>query len=85
MIALLSAEHGTGFSPIAFIKRPALWPQTISKYKAMLSPSPDFGYSLAAKKISDEELAKLDLSTWIIAQSGLPPLLLSTPFRPSHE
>ena len=79
MIALLSAEHFTGFSPISFIKRPALWPQTISKYKAMLSPSPDFGYSLAAKKISDDELAELDLSSWVIAQSGLPHLRLPPP------
>eukprot|EP01052_Picozoa_sp_SAG31_P006780 SAG31_NODE_315_length_17848_cov_18.145811_10_plen_1310_part_00 len=52
------------------------WPLTISKYKARMSPSPDFGFSLAARKIKPDQLATLDLSSWHIAQSGAEPIRL---------
>lgn len=54
-----------GFSPTDFIKRPALWLETISKYKATASSAPNFAYDycLLPGKISDSVLKKLDLSS----------------------
>ena len=56
--------------PEAFVARPAIWLQTISRYRASLSPAPNFAYSLAAQRIRDEEMAGVDLSCWRIALCG---------------
>ncbi|MBD81109.1 MAG: hypothetical protein CL840_19480 [Crocinitomicaceae bacterium] len=54
-----------GFSPSDFIKRPALWLETISKYHATASSAPNFAfeYCLLPGKISDDVLKKIDLSS----------------------
>ncbi len=54
-----------GFSPTDFIKRPALWLETISKYKATASSAPNFAYDycMLSGKISDSVLKTLDLSS----------------------
>ncbi|KDO26059.1 hypothetical protein SPRG_20618 [Saprolegnia parasitica CBS 223.65] len=48
-------------SPLAFIKDPALWMRTVSKYKGTHVCAPNFGYALAARKTSKTQVAKLDL------------------------
>ena len=54
-----------GFSPLDFIQRPALWLETITKYKGTASSAPNFAYEYCLRpgKISDEELAAYDLSS----------------------
>ncbi|HEV8267162.1 MAG TPA: fatty acyl-AMP ligase [Thermoanaerobaculia bacterium] len=56
--------------PEAFIARPALWLRAISRYRAMISVAPNFGYALAKAKIKDEELEGVDLSSWLLALNG---------------
>jgi acyl-CoA synthetase (AMP-forming)/AMP-acid ligase II len=56
--------------PEAFVARPAIWLQTISRYRASVSPAPNFAYSLAAQRIRDEEMEGLDLSCWRVALCG---------------
>ncbi len=56
--------------PELFIARPALWLQTISAYRASISPAPNFAYSVAAERVRDEELEGVDLSCWRIALCG---------------
>jgi phthiocerol/phenolphthiocerol synthesis type-I polyketide synthase C len=57
-------------SPIAFLQKPLRWLQAISKYKATASGGPNFAYELCLRKIKDEDLAALDLSSWDLAYSG---------------
>jgi len=60
--------------PEVFIARPAIWLQTISRFKAVISPAPQFAYSLCTSRIKDEEMDGVDLSTWIAALNGAEPI-----------
>jgi len=60
----------TLIAPAAFLQRPALWLETISKTGAIISGGPDFAYDLCARKVPAEELAQLDLSRWEVAFLG---------------
>jgi myxalamid-type polyketide synthase MxaB len=57
-------------SPIAFLQKPLRWLQAVSKYKATASGGPNFAYELCLRKIKDEDIATLDLSSWELAYSG---------------
>jgi fatty-acyl-CoA synthase len=56
--------------PERFVARPAVWLQTISKYRATVSPAPNFAYNLCVKRVRDEEMAGVDLSCWRVALDG---------------
>jgi acyl-CoA synthetase (AMP-forming)/AMP-acid ligase II len=56
--------------PEEFIVRPALWLQAISRYRATLSPAPNFAYALCTRKVRDEEMEGVDLSCWQVAING---------------
>jgi fatty-acyl-CoA synthase len=56
--------------PELFVARPAVWLRTISRYKATVSPAPNFAYGLCVDKILDEQLNGIDLSSWRIALNG---------------
>ena len=58
------------FSPAAFLQRPALWLETISRRQATVAGGPDFAFDLCARRVRDEDRAKLDLSQWEIAFVG---------------
>jgi amino acid adenylation domain-containing protein len=61
-------------SPVAFLQRPLRWLRAISNYKATTSGGPNFAYDLCVRRISDEERAALDLSSWSIAFNGAEPV-----------
>ncbi len=60
--------------PTAFLSRPVRWLQAVSAYRGTLSPSPNFGYELCLRHVSDEELSTLDLSSWRMALNGAEPV-----------
>lgn len=62
------------FSPVAFMARPARWPEAVARYRGTHSPSPNFGLELAARKTSPQELAALDLSSWKVIINGAEPI-----------
>ncbi len=64
----------TYLSPETFIARPAIWLQTISRYRAVISPAPHFAYGLCLKKVRDEEMEGVDLSSWRLALNGAEPI-----------
>jgi acyl-CoA synthetase (AMP-forming)/AMP-acid ligase II len=73
----------TGFpvtlmSPVAFLQRPVRWLQAISQYRATCSGGPNFAYDLCVRRISDEEVDELDLSTWKVAFNGAEPIRKQT-------
>jgi acyl-CoA synthetase (AMP-forming)/AMP-acid ligase II len=69
----------TLFAPELFVARPALWLRTLSRYRATISPAPNFAYGLCLTRISDAELEGVDLSGWQTALNGaesISPLVL---------
>ncbi len=57
-------------SPLAFLARPARWLEAISRHRGTLSAAPNFAYEICANKLSDADLAGLDLSCWRMACNG---------------
>ena len=67
----------TFIPPELFLSRPAIWLQTLSRYRAPLSSAPSFSYALCAERIRDEEMAGVDLSAWIAAVNSSEPIDLN--------
>lgn len=65
-------------SPEAFLKRPARWLEAIGRYGITVSGAPDFAYRLCAQRVTDEQLAELDLSGWRTAVTAGEPVAAST-------
>ena len=65
-------------SPLSFLARPDLWLWTIHRFRATLSTSPNFGYELCARRVPDERLEGLDLSSWRCALNGAEPVNAET-------
>ena len=64
----------TYLGPETFLARPASWLQTMSKYRAVISPAPNFAYGYCASKIRDNEMEGVDLSGWRAALNGAEPI-----------
>ncbi|MGL5795069.1 MAG: AMP-binding protein, partial [Waterburya sp.] len=61
-------------SPTLFLQRPYRWLQAISQYKGTTSGAPNFAYELCVQKITAEQRATLDLSSWQVAFNGAEPI-----------
>jgi amino acid adenylation domain-containing protein len=64
--------------PTSFLQRPYRWLQTISKYQGTTSGGPNFAYELCTQKITPEQKATLDLSSWSVAFNGAEPIRYDT-------
>jgi amino acid adenylation domain-containing protein len=65
-------------SPAAFLARPYRWLQAISRYQGTTSGAPNFAYELCIDKITPEQRATLDLSSWSVAFNGAEPIRQET-------
>ncbi|MCG8585821.1 MAG: AMP-binding protein, partial [Pirellulales bacterium] len=65
-------------SPMAFLQRPLRWLQAISNYRATISGGPNFAYDLCVQKVTQDEIEKLDLSSWTLAFNGAEPVRAAT-------
>ncbi|MFM7071362.1 MAG: aminotransferase class I/II-fold pyridoxal phosphate-dependent enzyme [Planctomycetota bacterium] len=65
-------------SPMAFLQKPIHWLRGISEHKVHISGGPNFAYDLCVQKVTDAELATLDLSCWGVAFNGAEPIRPST-------
>jgi fatty-acyl-CoA synthase len=54
----------------AFVRRPGLWLDTISRRRGTISYAPTFGYDLAARRAASALQPDLDLSSWRVAGLG---------------
>lgn len=61
-------------SPLAFIGHPLSWLQAIHRHRGTISAAPNFAYELCLKRLSDEELQGVDLSSWRVACNGAEPV-----------
>ncbi|HEX8503067.1 MAG TPA: aminotransferase class III-fold pyridoxal phosphate-dependent enzyme [Pyrinomonadaceae bacterium] len=83
LISVVLASLYNGFpchlmSPVDFLKRPRVWLEAITRYKATFSGSPDFGFQLCVDRIGPEEREGLDLSHWRVAYNGSEPIRAGT-------
>ena len=65
-------------APESFLQRPMRWLQAISNYRATSSGGPNFAYDLCVRKVSPEQKASLDLSSWELAFNGAEPIRSET-------
>ncbi len=61
-------------SPLAFLRRPLRWLETIHRHRGTLSAAPNFAYELCLRTLSDADLTGLDLSSWRLAANGAEPV-----------
>jgi len=66
------------FSPAAFIQNPLMWLQLVSRYRATTSGGPNFAYEHCINRITPEQIADLDLSSWEVAFNGAEPVRAET-------
>jgi thioester reductase-like protein len=69
-----------GFSPLDFLRRPVLWLEALSRYKATYTSSPNFGfeYCLSPERVPDDLLKGLDLSSVQVFMNAAEPVRPST-------
>jgi 1-acyl-sn-glycerol-3-phosphate acyltransferase len=68
-------------SPLAFLARPARWLWAIHAHRATISPAPNFAFDLCVRRVPDEDIAGLDLSSWRPALNGSEPMSPDTMAR----
>ncbi|KAK7257863.1 hypothetical protein RIF29_32141 [Crotalaria pallida] len=78
--SLVSGGSAALFSPLAFIKKPLLWLETISKYQATHSAGPNFAFELLIRRLESDKdkLQKLDLSSLIFLMVAAEPVRQKT-------
>ncbi len=74
MGSIFSGGFTVLMTPAHFIRKPLRWLKAISKFNCAHSYVPPFALDLCMKKISDEELKKLDLSCLISITEGSEPV-----------
>lgn len=78
LAAVWLGVHCVLMSPSAFAEKPLRWLQAISRFRATYSGAPDFAFELCARKVTDEQRAELDLSSWEVAFNGSEPVRAAT-------
>ncbi|GAC1348686.1 MAG: hypothetical protein NVS3B14_00020 [Ktedonobacteraceae bacterium] len=63
---------------MVFLQRPFRWLQAISRTRATCSGAPNFAYDLCVRKITPEQRATLDLSSWDLAFTCAEPVRYET-------
>jgi len=65
-------------SATAFVKRPVNWLRMISEHGVTVGGGPNFCYDLCLRRVTDAQLAGLDLSGWRLALNGAEPVRADT-------
>jgi acyl-CoA synthetase (AMP-forming)/AMP-acid ligase II len=65
-------------SPLTFLRRPVRWLEAIARECATISGGPNFAYDLCVERITPQERAGLDLSSWEVAFNGAEPVRAAT-------
>lgn len=61
-------------SPMSFLQKPYRWLSAITRFRGSTSGGPNFAYDLCVRKITPEQKATLDLSSWQVAFNGAEPV-----------
>ena len=61
-------------SPLAFLSRPSSWLRAIHRHRGTLSGGPNFSFELCLRRIPDEDMEGIDLTTWRFAFNAAEPV-----------
>lgn len=64
--------------PFEFLKRPVRWLELVDRHRLDVSLAPNFAYQMCVVKVTDEQIARLDLSGWHVAGNGAEAVQAST-------
>jgi acyl-CoA synthetase (AMP-forming)/AMP-acid ligase II len=73
----MSAYLGTKsvlMPPLLFVTNPYRWLEEIGKYACAVSGAPNFAYAHCVDRITDSQLASLNLNSWKVAFCGAEPI-----------
>lgn len=65
-------------APVSFIRRPLLWLEAISRYRAHTSGGPNFAFDACVAHAARGDVPDLDLSSWAVAFNGAEPIRAET-------
>lgn len=71
---LFAGSPAVLMSPIAFLQKPMRWLRAITHFRGTGSAFPNFALDLCVRKATEQDLAKLDLSSWREAWNGAEPV-----------
>jgi fatty-acyl-CoA synthase len=80
-MALASIVHGVStviLPPMVFLRRPVEWLRAISEHRGTISFAPNFAYAYCTRRVRDEQLGGVDLSSWRVAGCGAEPVHAAT-------
>ncbi|WP_217213739.1 fatty acyl-AMP ligase [Streptomyces sp. AC550_RSS872] len=75
---VLTGRSAVLMPPMTFVRRPHLWLRAIERYDVKFSSAPNFAYALLNDRVTDQQLAALDLSGWRYAGNGSEPIQART-------
>lgn len=83
LVGSIAAPLALGFrsvlmSPGTFLRRPALWLETVTRYRATCSGAPNFAWDLCVRRIVPEAAAQFDLSCLEVLYNGAEPVRAAT-------
>ncbi|MHC4831141.1 MAG: AMP-binding protein, partial [Planctomycetota bacterium] len=78
MTAMLFRTPIVLMSPLQFLSRPERWLWAFHNYKGTIAPAPNFAYEMCVRKIQDDQIVGLDLSSWTKAMNGSEPVRKET-------
>ena len=61
LLPMMNQDTAVLMSPMAFLQRPARWTQLLGRHRGQISSAPNFGFELAVRRTSDDDMAGLDL------------------------
>ena len=65
-------------SPLAFLARPARWLRAIDRFGGTMTVAPNFAYEICRRRLRDEDLDGLDLSSLRLTLNGAEPVSAAT-------
>jgi acyl-CoA synthetase (AMP-forming)/AMP-acid ligase II/acyl carrier protein len=78
LLPLLAGHRVRLMSPLHFLKDPVSWLRQISHTSATFSGGPNFSLDLCLRRVTDAEVAELDLAGWSTAFTGAEPVRADT-------
>lgn len=73
-LTVLRGAYVLLMEPIAFVRQPLRWLRTIAEHDIQVTFAPNFAYELCLDRITDEQVATLDLSGWRVAGNASEPV-----------
>ncbi|HVJ93723.1 MAG TPA: fatty acyl-AMP ligase, partial [Labilithrix sp.] len=78
IVPVCQAHVCTLMSPVVFLQKPVRWLQAVSHFRATATAGPNFAFGLVTRKVTDDEIASLDLSSLLMCGNGAEPVTGST-------